>query len=187
MNRSIAPIPDRPNALRLDWYGPGRELPPYRYVPGLHPHPINHPRGHSFRLAARPHPPWKPDEWPRLAPYLRGVDLFNRFYFWEAHEAWETLWKSEPQTTRARDFVQGLIQVSAALLKLHMGQPRSVERLWRDAAAHLAPLRDRVWMGLPVERLAKDMDSYLAPVSQGDLPALGGDTPTIRLVPPEAR
>lgn len=185
MNRVRAPIPDRPDATTLAWYGGGRDLPPYRYVPGLHPHPITHPLGHSFRRAARPHPPWRPDDWPRLPHYLRGVDLFNRFYFWEAHEAWEALWKSDRKPTRGRDFIQGLIQLAAALLKLHMGQPRSVERLWRDAAAHLAPLQDGVWMGLPVERLAADVDRYLAPLADGDLPALGAETPAIRLIRPQ--
>ncbi|UCE01877.1 MAG: hypothetical protein JSW67_11485, partial [Candidatus Latescibacterota bacterium] len=34
-------------------YAPHRELPAYRYVPGLHPHPTAHEEGHSY---ARPEP-----------------------------------------------------------------------------------------------------------------------------------
>src|ERR1035437_2234874 len=64
------------------------------YVPGVHAHPRRDPTGHSYRPAPQldRHPPWAPEEWRTLDDWLYGVDLFNRFYFWEAHEAWEGLW-----------------------------------------------------------------------------------------------
>jgi len=43
--------------------------------------------------------------------FLEGVDLFNQGSFWEAHEAWEDVWKEkeDPQ----KKLLQGLIQVAA--------------------------------------------------------------------------
>jgi hypothetical protein len=68
-----------------------REFSAYRYVPGVRPHPTRDPSGHSYRSTAQPrhHAPRDPEEWRTLDDGLYGVDLFNRFYFWEAHEAWE--------------------------------------------------------------------------------------------------
>src|SRR5688572_29964828 len=94
-----APIPDPPHLASLPWYGRERSLPSYRFVPGLHPHPIRNPQGHSYGTArAQVHPSWTPEGWPTLEAYLHGVDLFNRFYFWEAHEAWSPCGRAIPPT-----------------------------------------------------------------------------------------
>jgi predicted metal-dependent hydrolase len=61
-----------------------------------------------------------------------GVDLFNRSYFWEAHEAWETLWQSCPEGP-TRQGLQGLIQLAAANLKEALRVPSGAGRL-ADAA-----------------------------------------------------
>jgi predicted metal-dependent hydrolase len=42
-----------------------------------------------------------------------GIALFNQGRFFEAHEAWEEIWRST--TPEPRDLLQGLIQVAAAL------------------------------------------------------------------------
>ena len=48
---------------------------------------------------------------------MRGVRLHNSGAFFEAHEAWEELWKAEVEVAPRR-FLQGLIQVTAAFHKL---------------------------------------------------------------------
>ena len=48
---------------------------------------------------------------------MRGVRLHNSGAFFEAHEAWEELWKAEVDVPPRR-FLQGLIQVTAAFHKL---------------------------------------------------------------------
>ena len=74
---------------------PSRELPSYAYRPGL-PHPRNDPRGHS-RGALRPAAPrFEEHRWGECEEYLWGIDLFNRGFHWEAHEAWEVLWRACP-------------------------------------------------------------------------------------------
>ncbi|MBI4161405.1 MAG: DUF309 domain-containing protein [Acidobacteria bacterium] len=42
----------------------------------------------------------------------RGVALFNRGEFWEAHEAWEAIWRRHGEDSRM--FLQGLILAAAA-------------------------------------------------------------------------
>src|SRR2546426_12089964 len=78
-----------------------RPFPAYRYVPGLHPHPQRDPAGHSYqpKPALNRHAPWSIADWRTLDDWLYGVDLFNHFYFWEAHEAWEGLWAAVERET----------------------------------------------------------------------------------------
>src|SRR6187431_1455741 len=69
-----------------------RTLPPYSYVPGYNQHPVSHPQGHMHGHAPQAPPPLADDAWQDSEDYRYGVDLFNHGFYWEAHEAWETLW-----------------------------------------------------------------------------------------------
>ena len=111
-------VPDGPR------YCPERRLPGQRYVPGQGPHP-------STRAPSVPEPEaWDGDEATlRGHPdYLWGVDLYNQGYYWEAHEAWEDLWRQVETDTRPRRFLQGLIQCTAAALK-EIGRASCRERV----------------------------------------------------------
>jgi hypothetical protein len=92
---------------------PGLRLPAYRYIPGRHP---------------------RPAEATYDDPFAAGVDLYHSGYLWEAHEAWEVVYRSG----RDRAYVQGLIQMAAMLLKAHMGNEVGVARLYAKARANLA-------------------------------------------------
>lgn len=120
------------------------ELPPYRHVPGLTPHPVRHPDGHAFELA-EPVPSVScqglPESWSTCHDYLLGIDLFNRSYLWEAHEAWELVWIGAGKTSAPGLFAQGLIQVSAALLRLHLGTPAGAASLVGKARSRLDQLQ----------------------------------------------
>jgi len=166
----------------LPWYGADRTLPAYRFVPGLHPHPTRSPEGHSYgQPVPDAHPPWMPEQWPALQAYLRGVDLFNRWYFWEAHEVWEPLWRAQPADSEPARFIQGLISVAAALLKLHLREATAARTLWQGAADRLNAFRVTVWMGLDVDRLLNDLERYFSPLATGVPPYLGPETPSLRL------
>lgn len=66
----------------------------------------------------------------------RGVDLFNRGAYWEAHEAWEELWLvAGPELRR---FVQGLIQLAAAWHHVGRENRRGAERLFRSGLEKLS-------------------------------------------------
>ena len=78
------PIGDIPPPRRTaPRYFPSATFPSYRYVPGVHPHPVRDPAGHSYH--SRGHvstvSSWKADEWRSLSDWLWGVDLFNAFFF----------------------------------------------------------------------------------------------------------
>ncbi|HJL19068.1 MAG TPA: DUF309 domain-containing protein [Sandaracinaceae bacterium LLY-WYZ-13_1] len=108
-------------------YCPGRRLPPYAFVPGVHPHPTRDPRGHSHG-----HPPE-----PAESALAWGVDLYNHGYFWEAHEAWEGLWRAAPPGSAMRSAYAGLIQCAAACVKLRAGRIRPARRIAARALDHL--------------------------------------------------
>jgi uncharacterized protein len=162
-----------------------RPFPGYRYVPGLHPHPHRDPAGHSYE----PHPtlnrhaPWRVEEWRTLDDWLYGVDLFNVFYFWEAHEAWEGLWAAVARESAPALMLQGLIQIAAALLKTHMQvlegvralSTEGLEKLRRVATTHPDML------GLNLSGVADRFSRYFAPVERAQLPVIGPTVPLLRL------
>jgi hypothetical protein len=161
-------------------------LPPYRYVPGRHPHPTRDAAGHSHgtrRHRAR-HGPWDPDDWPRFDDWLAGVDLFNHFYFWEAHEAWEGLWATAPRGSAAALLLQGLIQISAALLKVHLRNAAGARRL-STAGVHklqCAAVQRASLLGLAPGAVATECIRYFAPLQAGILPEVDERVPLLSLV-----
>lgn len=144
---------------------PGRELPPYAFLPGRDPHPTRDPAGHSFGRAEPPAVRRAPERWHENEPYLWGVDLYNHGFLWEAHEAWEGLWHaSKPDRIQAL-FLQALIQCAAAWLKIPMGQPRGVERLSALALEKLAQVRAAAgphYMGLDLDAWCEAVRDFAA-------------------------
>ncbi len=173
--------PDRP-APR---YCPERPLPPYRFVPGLHPHPTRHPSGHSHAPAAQPfqHAPWDPAEWRQLADWRAGVDRFNAFFFWEAHESWEGLWSSAPRAGAPARTLQGLIQIAGALLKIHLGTLPGAASLSRTGVEKLAESAavSPMLLGLDLGATASDFRHYFRPLAERTLPLLDASVPLLQL------
>ncbi len=125
-------------------YCPQRPLPPYTYVPGRTPHPTRDPGGHLHgkapQIVARP----DPRRWTKCYPYLHGIDLFNRGYYWEAHEAWESVWHACGRRGVTADFLRALIRLAAAGFKARQGQPRGVRRHAEAADRLLATIEANV-------------------------------------------
>jgi hypothetical protein len=99
-----------------------RSLPFYSYVPGLSPHPTSDPRGHSFGKVEPPAQPLEEATYRGNATYLHAIDLFNHGYYWEAHEAWESLWHAAGRRGVTADFLKGLIKLAAAGVKMREGR-----------------------------------------------------------------
>jgi predicted metal-dependent hydrolase len=121
---------------------PDIPLPPYSYVPGHGlPHPVTDPLGHLFN-APQPAPlplDQLPDDstlrrqaiaalFATHSDWLYALDLFNEGYAWEAHEAWERFWHALGRTTPEARFVQGLIHLAAACVKIREGKPAGVTK-----------------------------------------------------------
>lgn len=140
-------------------------LPAYRFVPRQQPHPTTDRRGHSYGQA----PPYEVApvdgyRWRDSPAYLYGCDLFNRGYWWEAHEAWESIWQLAGRKSPERAALQGLIQIANCHLKLHMGIVNVVPRLQRRYAAHFdlaAGLIDMPFLGLDLPAFRAGVDAYL--------------------------
>ncbi len=100
---------------------PDLPLPPYAYVPGLHPHPVREPAGHSYGQHAPQPEPLIPAQWRKSRLYCEAIDLFNLGYYWESHEAWEGLWHAADRQGATADFLKGLIKLAAAGVKAREG------------------------------------------------------------------
>jgi predicted metal-dependent hydrolase len=88
------------------------------------------------------------EDWPSCRLYLYGFDLFNRGFFWEAHEAWESLWHANGRKGPVADFLKALIKLAAAGVK-------HLERVPRGTATH-ALRAAQVWQTLADDRVGND-------------------------------
>jgi hypothetical protein len=167
-NRPVTGAPGAP-ALLL----PDEPFPPYRFVPGHAPHPFQ-PGGYAAGQRTPP-PPYEPlDRWRHARPYLRGLDFWNRGWWWEAHESWESLWhvcagRDEPQ----RELLKGLIQLAACALNRERGSDAGAARLLETACAALDRARELAGRdelgGLDLPVLAREARVRLgAPVARVD-------------------
>ena len=86
-----------------------------------------------------PAPPYEPlERWRHSRPYLRGLDFFNRGWWWEAHETWESLWHvAEGRDEAQHELLKGLIQLAASALNRERGNDAGAERLLDTACAAL--------------------------------------------------
>lgn len=115
------------------------------------------------------------------APLLRellqaGVGAFDRGAYWHAHEHWEEPWRRSQASPR--HFLQGLIQVAAALHHAQRGRRDLALRLVGRALAHLH-------QGLPAARtLGTGVGPGVVAFATGLRQQLGRGDPL--LVPPLA-
>jgi DUF309 family protein family protein len=122
--------------LRPRW-PPQKSLPPYAYLPGKKPHPVRDPTGHSYHVE-----PIRVAAEASLSSdaFLWGLDLFNRGYYWEAHESWEGLWQAADRDGQLRMLFKGLILLSAAGIKIRERKHAAAARHAKRAAALLRQL-----------------------------------------------
>ena len=116
------------------------ELPARAFVPGITERP---PEGWLEERIADPIPA-DLDRLLGCETFRYGFDLFHAGLYWEAHEAWETLWQvARKRAGREREAraIQVLIQIAASELQLRMGRPDGAASLARKAARQ-EPLGD---------------------------------------------
>ena len=139
-----------------------RPFPSYRYIPfqGDMPHPRNDPDGHSYGREDDYLPEFSARQWMDCQPYLYGVDLFNRGYWWEAHEAWENVWLAAGRGTRTGMFIQGLIQIAAAQLKRVMHEDQGAKLLTASGIEKLNICKGQ-FLGIDIARLTAQAEAAL--------------------------
>lgn len=147
-------------------YAPKHEFPPYAFLPGRDPHPTRNPEGHSYSEGEETPPPYfEAKDWRANDEYLFGVDLYNHGYLWEAHEAWEGVWIVSKHDDAQRETLQGLIQCSAASLKLRLEEPRGFGKLSNAGLGRLEEVCGEVsmpYMGLDVAAFAQAFRDFAA-------------------------
>lgn len=126
--------------------------PAYSYVPGIWPHPHSHPDGHRF---GPPFPPAEIDAIDQDATFRLGIDLFDKGYYWEAHEAWEHLWHATGRRGPLADLLKGLIQLAVAGVKVREGRDDGVRSHARRAAELFASLGDHAIVRLDIADLER--------------------------------
>lgn len=91
----------------------------------------------------------------------QGIALFNSERFWEAHEAWEEIWKNRPED--GRFFIQALIQLAAAYHQLG-------KKVYRGVLIHLKQAQERLklfpsdFLGIDVPSILQIIDDSLAAI-----------------------
>jgi predicted metal-dependent hydrolase len=89
--------------------------------------------------------------------YLEGLRLYECGRYWDSHEEWEQIWHHA--AGELRHFLQGLIQLDAALIHTERGHWRGVANLLQRALGHLDQCPEQMW-GLDVSRLRSEMRRY---------------------------
>lgn len=171
MSVSQEPVPPWPNAPRLC---PQRAFPPYRYVPGQTPHPRQSPQGHSYGKPEEVPSYLPPERWLENETYRYGIDLYHAGYLWESHESWEALWHLTDKKGPEAQYLQGLIQNSAALLKVHLKNWSAAKHLSCEAHRRLKDVMDAKvcdgegrFMGLRLAEFVQTMETFYQPVWEG--------------------
>ncbi len=150
-----------------------RPLPPYAYLPGRFPHPVRDARGHSYQPALGSQ---SMEADPNA--FMWGMDLFNQGYYWEAHEAWEAMWRTAGRETAERNLLQGLILLAAMGVKLRECKLEAARRHGKRAASFLghvasAPVGNLVkLLGLSPDCLASHAEKAVSQVGTATDPSI---------------
>lgn len=161
------PVPPCPDYQRYSH----EAFPPYRFIPGLNPHPVRDPQGHSYGHEHQKLDFMNPKDWPQNESYLYGVDLYNQCFWWEAHEAWEDVWHTTDKDSFYGQYLQGLIQIAAAFIKWHLKQHDGLSRLFEIGFGRLSFVQEKhpEFMGLNLQahlcKLQSHFDAVVADVN----------------------
>src|ERR1700681_1500249 len=115
---------------------------------------------------------------PNQGGFSRGLDLFNRAHFFDAHEVLEDSWREAPRHSPLRRHLQGMVQLAVAFHHQskgnHVGARSVLERAVRNISG-----ADSSFPDLDLDRLRAELEiwqRYLDhPESAGDRKLDGRD------------
>ncbi len=102
-----------------------------------------------------PEPMLDPDT---IRAIRRGVEEFNAGRFFECHDTLEDVWQGIRGP--ARDFFQGIIQVSVGFYHLGNGNRVGAQSQLHKALSNLAPYGDH-YAGMELANLRREVQSWL--------------------------
>ncbi len=91
--------------------------------------------------------------------FLKGVHLFRQGDFWEAHEAWEDLWRVSQDPERT--LLKALIQIAAACIHARRGHWRGVQGLLTRVDRYLSQVPEGT-LNLQITPLRAQVQEALA-------------------------
>ncbi|MCI0702712.1 MAG: DUF309 domain-containing protein [Planctomycetia bacterium] len=109
--------------------------------------------------------------------FHKGIELFNRGEFFEAHEVWEDLWQECGSANRR--FYQALIQAAVAAYHWSRNNATGAARLYHSGKRYMEPYRP-VHLGLAIDAFWEQMSAHLAG-ALGNTNAPPAPPPTITL------
>jgi len=96
--------------------------------------------------------------------FRRGVDLFNRREYFEAHQVWEEVWRTAGEDEKK--FFEALIKMAAGLhLRFNRGAGRGARNLLVQALLALEGYRPAC-LGVDVDRLHAELSTYTERVEE---------------------
>jgi hypothetical protein len=104
----------------------------------------------------------------------RGVDEFNRGFYFECHDTIEDLWSG--LRGPSRDFFQGLIQVSVAFYHLGNGNLAGTASMMRRALKRLERYPGR-YFGFDVAGQRAQLERWLRRIADGEAAAVDEAAP----------
>lgn len=137
-----------------------RALPEYRHLPFQNAHPFLDEDGHSFGEKLLPSESFSSENWQDCTDYLYSIDLFNHGFWWEAYEQLKHVSIGAGRESETGLFVQGLLQVAAALLKHFMEEQVGAETLAELGLENIQRVTD-VYLGIDVATLAVQVEDCL--------------------------
>ena len=137
-----------------------RTLPPYRHLPFQNAHPFMDKDGHSYGEELTAPTSFGPENWQDCADYLYSIDLFNHGFWWDAHERLKQVSIAAGRESECGLFVQGLIQISAALLKYSMEEHVPAEALATMGLANVSAATG-LYLGVDIDALEVSVRAYL--------------------------
>ena len=133
-----------------------RGLPEHAYVPGQTP---RHTEGRFAPICATARQHMSPVQLAQSEAFCTGLYYFRSGYFWEAHELFEPVWMALGEGSDDRRFLQALIQLANAQLKIKMQRPKAAKRLCmivRDLLTTLAATR---LMGQEISKIVECLEA----------------------------
>ena len=131
----------------------------------------------QFHKAANPDLLVEIRECVRSEKFLEGVRLFNEGYHWEAHEAWEDVWRD--QEGDAKTFVQAFVQMAAAYSFLSRMKAGSAQYLFEKAVEKLLGF-EKLDSGMALTPLIGSMRCALRAIGA----SAGNGSPRLKDAPP---
>jgi uncharacterized protein len=100
--------------------------------------------------------------------YTLARELYGARYFWEAHEVLEPMWMACLPDSKERHFLQGLLQLTTACIKLRMRQQNGAVRCVRETEKFIAEAHG-LDVGFDLSALLDQCVTFRAAILTGDV------------------